>query len=237
MGMVYLSGAGLPRLSWKTLNKCLPVCVCLFSMSKLFQSTLLDQHSDWPNCSSFLNSLLFFLSSTVTHISIWLFVCKFCLKKYGGRWRWALVSPDGVAPSRMVSVSASVNLPLHHKVQKFSSGTVSPGWSRKKGRKTVVVWFCLPTSCRLHWHVSGNFIHLWLQYKQWNIPVYWLKFIHLVTKFRIYELRNKERISVAAASKLLANIIYGYRGMGLSLVRILLHFTAVLDCIVLVLLK
>jgi len=36
-------------------------------------------------------------------------------------------------------VSASVNLPLHHKVQKFSSGTGSPGWSRKKGRKTVVV--------------------------------------------------------------------------------------------------
>ena len=38
----------------------------------------------------------------------------------------------------MVSVSASVNLPLHHKVQKFSSGTGWPGWSRKKGRKTVV---------------------------------------------------------------------------------------------------
>jgi len=38
----------------------------------------------------------------------------------------------------MVSVSASVNLPLHHEVQKFSSGTGSPGWSRKKGRKTVV---------------------------------------------------------------------------------------------------
>jgi len=35
-------------------------------------------------------------------------------------------------------VFASVNLPLHHKVQKFSSGTGSPGWSRKKGRKTVV---------------------------------------------------------------------------------------------------
>jgi len=39
----------------------------------------------------------------------------------------------------MVSVSASVNLPLHHKVHKFSSGTSWPGWSRKKGRKTVVV--------------------------------------------------------------------------------------------------
>ena len=57
----------------------------------------------------------------------------------GGWWRWALVSPDGVAPSRMVCVSASVNLPLHHKVQKFSSGTGSLGWSGKKGRKTVVV--------------------------------------------------------------------------------------------------
>jgi len=50
-----------------------------------------------------------------------------------------VVSPDGVAPSRMVSVSASVNLPLHDKVQKFSSGTGSPGWSRKKGCKMVVV--------------------------------------------------------------------------------------------------
>jgi len=37
-------------------------------------------------------------------------------KKVGGWWRLALVSPDGVAPSRMVDVSASVNLPLHHKV-------------------------------------------------------------------------------------------------------------------------
>jgi len=38
-------------------------------------------------------------------------------------------------------VSASVNLPLHHKVQKFSNGTGSPGWSRNKGRKMVVVWW------------------------------------------------------------------------------------------------
>ena len=57
-------------------------------------------------------------------------------------WRWALVSLDGVAPSQMVGVSASVNLPLHHKVQKFSSGTGLPEWSRKKGRKMVVVWYC-----------------------------------------------------------------------------------------------
>ncbi len=34
---------------------------------------------------------------------------------------------------------------------------------------------------------------------------------------RIYELRNKEKISVAAASKILANMIFEYRGMGLSM--------------------
>ena len=39
----------------------------------------------------------------------------------------------------MVGVSGSVNLPLHHKVQKFFSGTGSPGWSQKKDCKTVVV--------------------------------------------------------------------------------------------------
>jgi 20S proteasome subunit beta 5 len=33
---------------------------------------------------------------------------------------------------------------------------------------------------------------------------------------RLFQLKEKERISVAAASKLLANILYGYRGMGLS---------------------
>jgi 20S proteasome subunit beta 5 len=34
---------------------------------------------------------------------------------------------------------------------------------------------------------------------------------------RLYELRNKERISVAAASKLLNNMVYAYKGMGLSM--------------------
>lgn len=34
---------------------------------------------------------------------------------------------------------------------------------------------------------------------------------------KLYELRNKERISVAGASKLLANTVYYYKGMGLSM--------------------
>uniref|UniRef100_A0A1W7R9W1 Proteasome subunit beta n=1 Tax=Hadrurus spadix TaxID=141984 RepID=A0A1W7R9W1_9SCOR len=45
--------------------------------------------------------------------------------------------------------------------------------------------------------------------------VYWERV--LGERCRIYELRNRERISVAAASKLLANILYNYQGMGLSM--------------------
>lgn len=35
---------------------------------------------------------------------------------------------------------------------------------------------------------------------------------------RLHELRNRERISVSAASKYLSNLVYGYKGMGLSMV-------------------
>jgi len=73
-----------------------------------------------------------------TDVQLLLEEFRFSLHSFGGWWRWALVRPDGVAPSQMIGVSASVNLSLHHKVQRFSSGTGSPGWSRKKGRKTVV---------------------------------------------------------------------------------------------------
>jgi len=57
--------------------------------------------------------------------------------KNGGWCRWARVTPDGVAPSRMVGVSASINLPLDDKDQKFSYGTGSPGWSRKRAVKRL----------------------------------------------------------------------------------------------------
>lgn len=44
---------------------------------------------------------------------------------------------------------------------------------------------------------------------------YWER--DLAMKCRLYELRNGERISVAAASKLLGNVVYQYRNMGLSM--------------------
>jgi 20S proteasome subunit beta 5 len=45
---------------------------------------------------------------------------------------------------------------------------------------------------------------------------------------RLHELRHKRRISVAAASKILANLVYSYKGMGLSMVRRSFHNAYVL---------
>ena len=44
---------------------------------------------------------------------------------------------------------------------------------------------------------------------------YWER--QLSVQCRLYELRNRERISVAAASKLLSNTVYSYKGQGLSM--------------------
>jgi len=44
---------------------------------------------------------------------------------------------------------------------------------------------------------------------------FWIRV--LAKQCRLFELQNKEKISVAAASKLLANLVYGYKGMGLSM--------------------
>ncbi|KAK4687699.1 20S proteasome subunit beta 5, partial [Tremellales sp. Uapishka_1] len=44
---------------------------------------------------------------------------------------------------------------------------------------------------------------------------YWETYLGM--QCRLHELRNKERISVAAASKILANLVYQYKGMGLSM--------------------
>lgn len=40
---------------------------------------------------------------------------------------------------------------------------------------------------------------------------------------RLYELNNGKRITVRGASKLLANTMFSYRGMGLSMVGGLMH--------------
>jgi len=44
---------------------------------------------------------------------------------------------------------------------------------------------------------------------------YWLAYLGI--QCRLHELHHKRRISVAAASKILANLVYSYKGMGLSM--------------------
>lgn len=47
----------------------------------------------------------------------------------------------------------------------------------------------------------------------------------LGTQCRLHELREKERISVAAASKILGNLVYEYKGMGLSMGTMVCGYT------------
>jgi len=54
-------------------------------------------------------------------------------KKLGGWWKWALVSPDGVAPSWMVSLSASINLPLHQS----RSSLLAPAHPGGPGKRAI----------------------------------------------------------------------------------------------------
>ena len=98
-----------------------------------------------------------------------------------------LVSLDGVAPSRMVGVSASVNLPLHHKVQKFSSGTGSPGWSWKKGRK----W--------LWWWCGGTLVHLILVWPSTACCICWSKCSHVTFSMIMYCMIDPVCINIAHA--------------------------------------
>jgi len=56
-----------------------------------------------------------------------------------GWWRWALVSMDGVAPSRMVSVSASVIFPC---TIKSRSSLLAPAHLGGPGKRAVKRLWC-----------------------------------------------------------------------------------------------
>jgi len=83
-----------------------------------------------------------------------------------GWWRWALVSPDRVAPIWMVGVSASVNLPLHHLEFRKSRSSLlvpaDPGGPGKRAVKWLVWWWLVfdksmgkPIWAKpIYWHVG-----------------------------------------------------------------------------------
>ncbi|KAI5806311.1 nucleophile aminohydrolase [Geopyxis carbonaria] len=53
---------------------------------------------------------------------------------------------------------------------------------------------------------------------------FWLNYLGM--ECRLHELRHKRRITVAAASKILSNIVYSYKGMGLSMGTMMAGVTA-----------
>jgi len=62
-----------------------------------------------------------------------------------------MVSPDGVVPSWMVSVSASVNLPLHHNTIKSRSSLLATAHPGSPGKGAVKrLW------CGVVWRLSGG---------------------------------------------------------------------------------
>jgi len=83
-----------------------------------------------------------FHNTTIQHCQIFTAVCQFWSNTNGGWWRWALVSPDGVAPSRMVNVSASINLPLHHKVRSSLLAPAHPSGTGKRAVKRLWWLWC-----------------------------------------------------------------------------------------------
>ncbi|KAG5035730.1 hypothetical protein JHK87_010640 [Glycine soja] len=95
-------------------------------------------------------------------------------------------------------------------INPYMLGTMAGGaadcqfWHRNLGIKVSL----LPNCCNSLPHLCHSLV-ISLQLLLLNIDV-------LVELCRLHELANKRRISVTGASKLLANILYSYRGMGLS---------------------
>jgi len=109
-------------------------------------------------------------SSSVMNSIIEIYLYFVTCKKWGGWWRWATLVRMEWRPAGW-----SVCLPLlifpYHKVQKFSSGTGSSGWSQKKGRKTVVV-------CSNHILHVMDINYMWLLFIAYHI-LYTLLFWHV----------------------------------------------------------
>uniref|UniRef100_H3DLF2 Proteasome subunit beta n=1 Tax=Tetraodon nigroviridis TaxID=99883 RepID=H3DLF2_TETNG len=125
-----------------------------------------------------------------------------------------LAVPLGVDPSTFLkscNSEAGVNIELHHGTTtlafKFNQGVIVAVDSRASAGSYIaspVAKKVIEINPYLLGTMSGSAADC----------MYWERL--LAKECRLYRLRNNRRISVAAASKLLANMMLGYRGMGLS---------------------
>ncbi|KAG1834353.1 hypothetical protein DFJ58DRAFT_917983 [Suillus subalutaceus] len=65
-------------------------------------------------------------------------------------------------------------------------------------------------------YVASGTVKLTLTcWERWLVVLYWETYLGM--HCRLHKLRNRERISVSAASEYLSNLVYSYKGMGLSI--------------------
>ncbi|XP_057244266.1 proteasome subunit beta type-5-like, partial [Malurus melanocephalus] len=88
----------------------------------------------------------------------------------------------------------------------FEAAPDGPGLAMLHGTTTLAFKKWIGNGLGMDWEWTGSD-------RNW-IRLHWTG---LCRQCRVQELRNKEPVSVAAASKLLANLVYQYKGAGLSL--------------------
>ncbi len=141
-------------------------------------------------------------------------------------------------PGNMHMQSAKFDLPNVHNPAEFVSQNFSPGTYEDNGKQVKFAKGTTTLAFKFKGGVivsvdsrasQGSYIGSQTVQKVIEINPYLLGTMaggaadclfwerNLGTQCRMYELRNRERISVAAASKLLANTMNYYRGMGLSM--------------------
>jgi 20S proteasome subunit beta 5 len=106
-----------------------------------------------------------------------------------------------------------------HQMMKFNKGTTTLAFKFKDG---IIV--SVDSRATMGNHISSQNVHKVIQINPVLLGTmaggaadcqYWER--NLGKECRLYELRNGRRITVAAASKLLANVMSSYRGYGLSM--------------------
>jgi 20S proteasome subunit beta 5 len=135
---------------------------------------------------------------------------------------------DGIIKERLPKLNATDKITLPRVVDEFTGRQISMNFD--KGTTTLAFLYkngivvCADSRATGGQYIGSQSVRKIIPINKYLLGtmaggaadcVYWERL--LAERCRLYELRNREPISVAAASKLLANMLYNYRGMGLSL--------------------
>jgi len=133
------------------------------------------------------------------------------------------IKSDGIcfkiAPSECPSTFARGLSHLAPKIADFKHGTTTLAFEFKEG-----VLVAVDARATQGAFIASNKVRKVIEINEYLLGTmaggaadcqFWERY--LAMQCRIYELRNSEKISIAAASKILADVCYSYRGYGLSM--------------------